>query len=417
MGQMCSSEGKPAPGGGARPSRPIERPTFYPGDEEAERVYQALAPKQVVNKEKQSSNTTQSSKEVSEARAGLLATWMIKEWKGKRGTILTELHENLDSPLGDKILIFAKAAGIVQARVAQLPGYKNYSKLELLVMTLYTMAGQDIDCLMGFDDAPLGEGDDRWGTYKVRNQAVFRVINGAMRAAGSSPATLNTSQWPGSDIKKWIKTIMLLTSLAAKEGNHTGLSRGLAGLPAAVVADHSSLAAGDVVVWSSLSSCALDPAVSKSYIEGAAANATQSAGGNNGCLLFQLSSDCGLELQEVSKYPKEAEVLLPCLSMLGVQKLKSGSFWTLQVRAEHFSRDAKFQTTLEDTVGEARRASKILDDADEDYLAQLKKGTRKGKQSLVTRDLNSTTKSLANTNTSYAGTARRSAPPPRLGRN
>ena len=241
---------------------------------------------------------------------GILARWMAKEWRQKQGDILDELLHNLESPIkGKKYLILQAAEQIRSQGPTKLTKYNN---IQLFVMTLYTMSGNDIDQLMGFTPS-----------NNSINKAMFSTINGAMRGAVSNP--LNPSIWPWCDIRKWVKTITLLLSLSShpSKGNTYKLSRGLAGLPEHVISDHSKLKRSEPLLWPAPSSCALDPSISRSYIEGNATNAVKTKGGS---LLFEISTTCGLALQDVSKYPKEAEVLLPPLSDIVIESVSEEPF-------------------------------------------------------------------------------------------
>eukprot|EP01059_Diplonema_ambulator_P012515 TRINITY_DN2286_c0_g1_i1.p2 TRINITY_DN2286_c0_g1~~TRINITY_DN2286_c0_g1_i1.p2 ORF type:complete len:484 (+),score=149.58 TRINITY_DN2286_c0_g1_i1:3313-4764(+) len=291
---------------------------------------------------------------MSDKAAGTLARWIAREWRNKDGTILTELLDNLESPVADKLSIVAKTSKVLQARAPELA--KDYCAIELFVMALYTMAGHDIDALMGYPKVPTDPTAPSWAKYKPRNEAMFRVVNSAMRAAGNSP--VSSREWPWVDIKKWVKTIVMLTALSGKNGKFD-LSRGLAGLPESIVLEHAKLRNGNVIYWSAPSSCALDPTVSKAYINGAAANATQQVGGK---LLFELRSTCGLPLQKISKYPKEAEVLLPPLTELAVHTVKDvDGVLTVQACGRCRMKEHLHGVCL-DSHAEALRASKSLED-------------------------------------------------------
>eukprot|EP01060_Flectonema_neradi_P033938 TRINITY_DN5817_c1_g1_i1.p1 TRINITY_DN5817_c1_g1~~TRINITY_DN5817_c1_g1_i1.p1 ORF type:complete len:509 (+),score=67.12 TRINITY_DN5817_c1_g1_i1:1242-2768(+) len=243
---------------------------------------------------------------------GILARWIAKEWRQKNGDVLEELLANLESPVKGKRLLILKAAE--QIRTQGPPRLSKYNDIQLFVMTLYTMSGHDVDQLMGFGD-----------TTKKRsvNSAMFSTINGAMR--GSVSHDINPSVWPWGDIRKWVKTIVLLMSLSSPTPKRQSfmLSRGLAGLPSHVVNEHAKLKQSEPLLWPAPSSCAIDPSVSRAYIEGNATNAVKTKGGS---LLFEIKATCGLPLQDVSKYPKEAEVLLPPLSDIQIESVSEEAF-------------------------------------------------------------------------------------------
>ena len=107
------------------------------------------------------------------------------------------------------------------------------------------------------------------------------------------------------------------------------LARGITGLPDEVYNAHKSMAIGSSLHWPAPSSCAVDPSVSEAYIRGDAANANKKAGKS---ILFRISgSKWGLPLQSISKYPKEAELLLPPLTSFTVQSIGDGAELDLPV--------------------------------------------------------------------------------------
>eukprot|EP01063_Lacrimia_lanifica_P015473 TRINITY_DN22229_c0_g1_i1.p1 TRINITY_DN22229_c0_g1~~TRINITY_DN22229_c0_g1_i1.p1 ORF type:complete len:550 (+),score=228.90 TRINITY_DN22229_c0_g1_i1:51-1700(+) len=297
----------------------------------------------------------------SERNVKKLGEWICAEWKKKKGTVLTELCENLARPdemKGKESSIISKSAHLLRRRTKNELGYEL---IELFVMALYTMAGPDEDIMMQFKDVPKKRKD--WGGYTPRNKPMFAEINSALRAAGTVQE-FDATQWPCSELKKWCKTIVLLTALAS-EKNKVGngkysLSRGLAGLPDGVMADHTRLDRGGSIIWTAPSSCALDPAVSKAYLEGNATNATKSTGGK---IMFQVLSTHGVPLQRVSKYPKEAEVLLPPITELNLLKVDApDGYLQLSVAANFKLLQKQMQPTLDEAQREAATVSKMLTD-------------------------------------------------------
>ena len=250
--------------------------------------------------------------------AGKLAA----EWRTKPGDVVDELVENLKTPdtVHSKLAVVAEAARHLHETRGQ--HYPQRNRAELLVMALYTMAGPDIDALMTFENVPVyDEGNkEPWDAYtkqysKERNGAIFSSINWAMRTAADPKkegSDEGAQAWDAC--KKWIKYITLLLSVCVQvETQHEAagaeLARGLAGLPEEVVDAHKALTSEDTLSWPSASSCAFDRSVSESYVKGDAANATKQKGG---AILFLLKeARWGVSLQAISKYPKEAEMLLP----------------------------------------------------------------------------------------------------------
>ena len=242
------------------------------------------------------------------------------EWRRKPGDVVDELISNIKAPetVHSKLAVIAEASRYLQ----QVKGdaYPKYNRIELLCMTIYTMAGPDIDALVTFDNVPTYDEQNPtpWENYvkqygKERNGAVFSAINWAMRTAADPK---KRDQADGIEAWetccKWVKYIGLLISICTQQNGSDPtemLYRGLAGLPAEVLAAHRAMGVDEPLHWPSASSCAFDREVSESYIRGDAANATRSSGGS---ILFLVGS-CrwGVALQEISKYPKEAELLLP----------------------------------------------------------------------------------------------------------
>ena len=310
-----------------------------------------------------------------------VAAFLAAQWEAKPGTVLDEVLANLDGPLENKVLIVAKAAQTLQAKVARHSGYKRHNLMELFVMTLYTMAGPDIDRLMGYPDAPDSDDKEAWAAYKPRNSAMFSAVNSAMRAAASAE-TLNTSAWPGCDVQRWAKTIVLLIALANRDES-AATSRGLAGLPQTVMDTHLALRPGETLVWPSPSSTALDPHVARAYILGEANNATKTAGG---VLLFELKVRCGLHLQEVSKYPKEAELLLPPLCELAVERLTQGEKWTtVSVTAQPRQGDEAWRRMLRASQAEGERVAWPLEEAEAAHQASLRQAAPRPNDTVAKR--------------------------------
>ncbi|KAJ9448135.1 hypothetical protein DIPPA_25213 [Diplonema papillatum] len=241
-------------------------------------------------------------------------------WYNKQGSILDELLANLKSPASSTKQKRLATAGHALFDVHG-KDYPGLCVLELLSLHLYTMAAPDVDGLMGFSDAPeYDEGDKaKWEAYRSRNPVVFRTMNWALRTAAEG----REESW--RVVQTWVRVIVLLMALASEPQPHPRLARGLAALPPQVLKEHLAKAPGDALFWPAASSCAVDPAISRSYIEGTSANATQSAGTDEGAILFVVDdSGSGVDLQKISKYPKEAEVLLPPLTELFVEHAKPG---------------------------------------------------------------------------------------------
>eukprot|EP01059_Diplonema_ambulator_P037279 TRINITY_DN977_c0_g1_i2.p1 TRINITY_DN977_c0_g1~~TRINITY_DN977_c0_g1_i2.p1 ORF type:complete len:1305 (+),score=307.25 TRINITY_DN977_c0_g1_i2:46-3915(+) len=262
---------------------------------------------------------------LSEADIRTFANRLANEWRKKDGDVVDELIENLKVPetVHSKLAVVAEAAKHLHQTKGE--AYPCRNRVELLAMTLYTMAGPDIDALVTYENVPVYDEDDKepWEHYnktysKERNSAIFSTINWAMRtAADPSKADSKDGQDAWAACCKWVKYIGLLMFICSQvEPDHADrgaeLARGLAGLPSDVLEAHRAMLPNDSLCWPAASSCAFDRSVSESYIKGSAANATTKSGGS---ILFLLSdSKCGASLQHISKYPKESEMLLPPFS-------------------------------------------------------------------------------------------------------
>eukprot|EP00659_Diplonema_papillatum_P019426 gene19426-29937_t len=263
---------------------------------------------------------------------------LAKEWRRKDGDLVDELCANLVAPPSapSKLSVIAEAARFL----ADTKGgkYPQSNRLELLVMALYTMAGPDIDALMGFDHVPTYDEKNKgpWDQYnrshsKSRNSAIFSAVNWAMRTAADPKKEGSKEHEEAWTVcRKWIKYIGLLVAICVGEDpNDTKSSsssssadtpvvaRGIAGLPPDIFEAHKRMKEKDIVSWPAPSSCAFDRSVSEAYIKGEAANANKSGGGS---VLFLVSeARWGISLQNISKYPKEAEMLIPPFSKFKIK--------------------------------------------------------------------------------------------------
>ncbi|KAJ9469323.1 hypothetical protein DIPPA_01748 [Diplonema papillatum] len=100
------------------------------------------------------------------------------------------------------------------------------------------------------------------------------------------------------------------------------VSRGVAGLSAQLFEAHRDMGKGSKMHWPAPASCASDRSVSEAVLQAAAADAPL-AKGNRSILFLVEGCSFGLPLQAVSKYPKEAELLLPPLSSFSVREAAS----------------------------------------------------------------------------------------------
>eukprot|EP00756_Hemistasia_phaeocysticola_P028344 Hpha_TRINITY_DN16170_c0_g9::TRINITY_DN16170_c0_g9_i1::g.8747::m.8747 len=290
-------------------------------------------------------------------------------WVRKKGGVLEELCGNLR---------VANPEALATAAL-RMRGERNVC--QLLVMTLYTMAGPDIDSLMGytdapnFDDVPRREWDDYCSRVSPsRNQSMFSEMNRNLREAAENPT--DPEVW--ARVSKWVKCTVLLQALCRGDPPADPpweLYRGLAGLPDPVVSAHKALKEGDVVRWASPTSCATDASVARAYVAGGAANAQEKPGGT---VLFAIKGVLqGIPLQAVSKYPKEAEVLLPpCTSFTVSRKSLGGDALVSLELAATADKGSPQETriiaeSLEDSEVASRRLLGIEDEVEEDAEAEI----------------------------------------------
>ena len=279
------------------------------------------------------------------AEMAAVGRWVLQAARAKGGDVLDEMAANFASPSAEEghnlhVLCLA-ARHFGEAKAQRYPGV---SAVSLLVLHVYTLAGPDVDALLGFADVPDYDTDKpAWQAYCAdktpsRNTSLFSTINWALRVAPGAlpapvppPSGVRGAPAPGTPwhtLHRWAHYIVLLTALAsARSGlGPRGLARGLAGLPAVVLRSHASLGRGSLVAWPAASSCAMDAAVSVGYINGDAANATASDGADkSGRILFLLSGmPHGVALQDISKYPNEREMLVPPFTVLCVDEAGTG---------------------------------------------------------------------------------------------
>eukprot|EP01065_Artemidia_motanka_P032675 TRINITY_DN3966_c0_g1_i2.p1 TRINITY_DN3966_c0_g1~~TRINITY_DN3966_c0_g1_i2.p1 ORF type:complete len:446 (+),score=100.14 TRINITY_DN3966_c0_g1_i2:712-2049(+) len=263
---------------------------------------------------------------VSEAQMHALSRRLASAWLRKDGDVLTELESNLKAPPAKD---GSDSGGAVRRQLALVadelqrtfgPLYPTKSTAELLVMRLYTMAGPDIDALLGWEGVPTPDDKEAWAQYCAehsgqRNSAVFAELNWACRTAAAN----DQDEVAWGTVQTWVKFLGVLCSVAEQPGAAPPprLWRGLAGLKENVTAAHNALTSGSVLCWPAVTSAASDAEVAASYLSGAAANATKVTGGR---LLFEVCNDTGLGvgLQDISRYPRESETLLPPLCVLRV---------------------------------------------------------------------------------------------------
>eukprot|EP01064_Diplonema_japonicum_P018458 TRINITY_DN27143_c0_g1_i1.p1 TRINITY_DN27143_c0_g1~~TRINITY_DN27143_c0_g1_i1.p1 ORF type:complete len:1771 (+),score=436.46 TRINITY_DN27143_c0_g1_i1:46-5358(+) len=292
-----------------------------------------------VEKSKAQSATAEPEVDITGAGARFRRLWAEKldSTKTRKMTILDELIENIKVPrVCDtpelKLLVVSQAMHMLHKAKGEVSPKsvksKARNKVEIFVMTLYTMAGSDLDRMMHFPSVPDPEDDLSSYTkqYAGRNSAPFREMNYSVRTGVTKEGEnrdyiLKESEKAWEGMQKWVKTLGLLYALChdtyADQNLATDFNmiascpsyyRGLAGLPDDVYHMHEKLRPGCILHWPAPSSCAKDEDVATSYVNGEATNAFKSTGGT---VFFSVKGvRRGLPLQEISQYPQEAEVLV-----------------------------------------------------------------------------------------------------------
>eukprot|EP01062_Namystynia_karyoxenos_P001892 TRINITY_DN10658_c0_g1_i4.p1 TRINITY_DN10658_c0_g1~~TRINITY_DN10658_c0_g1_i4.p1 ORF type:complete len:816 (+),score=159.00 TRINITY_DN10658_c0_g1_i4:74-2449(+) len=247
------------------------------------------------------------------ALRGLATRRLAALWNAAAGDVVDELCRNLrsaDDSGNEKFAALAEAAEALQRRSAPAHG-GALGRAELLLVSLYTMTGPDIDAVMGFpgvpEYSPAAAGD--WAEYAAvagdqRNGALCSAVAAAAQTAcvagGSADAALG----------KWVKTICLLLVLASSTTCAPGtLSLPLGGLSRAQLRALRQIRPGQMLGWPATVSCTEDATVAEAFATGAA-----SAGSSALVRIHDVGA--ALPLQGVSKYPREREVLLPPLCLL-----------------------------------------------------------------------------------------------------
>ena len=349
-----------------------------------------------------------------------------------------------------------------------------FTRRILFTLTTPSQAGPDIDCLVGFEDAPVYDDDTKqyvttdppphtstlfcpritltrhphhtpptpfreWDRYAAhyrgkRNSAVFSVLNWASRTAIEAKGSAGEEAWVS--LRKWMKFFGLLLAMASEcraaypskvygklkaqcgEGGVTRqvvrnflrdnelfreklgiysnewesgdadeavteeqfstivmksepfnsnktVARGITGLPQQVLDTHRAMGEGSgaQLYWPSPSSCAFDTTVSESYIKGHASNANKDKGE---AILFIIKDvSFGLNLQAISQYPREAELLLPPMTIFEVASVKPYR----ANNASAITMELKCRSALGSTTLSSFCADVLLDSSSADVIA------------------------------------------------
>eukprot|EP00756_Hemistasia_phaeocysticola_P023051 Hpha_TRINITY_DN15868_c2_g9::TRINITY_DN15868_c2_g9_i1::g.192129::m.192129 len=268
-------------------------------------------------------------------------------YDAKPGNLIDEMVENLRTPSGEDILcrlgLIAKVLGS-EPRIARSLG--DLSPAELLVVRGYTQKPIDIDRDVGWKDAPpppmknetkAARGareayesrhtDWNWSksSAEARNGSLYGTVCSATRDQGPGGYQ---QEWSEHHLQKWIKWTCTLAAICAGEQSPQteSLWRGLGGggLPGFVVEKHRGLRPGGGLAWPAPSSTSHDSKSSMEYMLGTAVNSVDRPNPDKpGTIMFELGEVCtGRELQDISQYPAEAELLLGPLTLFKVDSVE-----------------------------------------------------------------------------------------------
>eukprot|EP01062_Namystynia_karyoxenos_P070982 TRINITY_DN6639_c1_g1_i1.p1 TRINITY_DN6639_c1_g1~~TRINITY_DN6639_c1_g1_i1.p1 ORF type:complete len:1184 (+),score=356.45 TRINITY_DN6639_c1_g1_i1:104-3553(+) len=176
--------------------------------------------------------------------AAAFAAGLAQLWHGKSGDVVDELVTNLRSP-GDhaaRLELLAEAAARAARRRGEADPPLNLA--ECLCLFLHTLAGPEVDAVLGYERVPpWREGDEggEWSRYErgpgaTRNAGIAAAVQRALCAAAAAAASgsgAEGAEWAGA--RRWVRHAVLLAAVAhrqqgAKEGAE---SRGGADAPEA----------------------------------------------------------------------------------------------------------------------------------------------------------------------------------------
>jgi WD40 repeat protein len=267
-------------------------------------------------------------------KARSYANFVEQLWKAKAGSVVDELFANcyqeadnkpLDRPLLTRLCVeFKKKYGdlFTDERIKSSP-------LGIVALILYTMQDVDLDRMFLFPDVPeIPEGEEdpeardrNYLPYRQkhegegRNACMFGEACWALRSCWEAFAGGWENAEAEQKLRKWVKWATLVGSLRQKLSLGKPVTRGLTQLPDAVMEDLMKRKPDDLIFWGTLSSTTLDPSISENY-------ANQKRPVNKNIVITIHDLDEGIPLHQISQYPMEQEVLLPCFSMLRVREVK-----------------------------------------------------------------------------------------------
>ena len=212
--------------------------------------------------------------------------------------------------------------------------YPKMTEIHLFVMLLYTMEGPDIDRLLGFDGVPYWSTTDEdmktaWRAYRKkytkRNSGLYTLVNTNLRCAVDSSAEQKDKDNAMLTLKPWIKTVCLQMTLC--ESIHPPQCYRAMRMPAEIVKRFAAMEVGTLLGWASPSSTSKRPC-----------NDFLGKESTENCRFLIRGVKRGLDLEHISKYKGEEEILLPPFTLLkvtGSKRTDIGSGLTcLEVEAE-----------------------------------------------------------------------------------
>jgi len=260
-------------------------------------------------------------------------------WRGKKCSILGELLESLRMYREGRIAdidartIYGLSCGF-QAVYGHLfaDARIKTSPLALLCMFLYTQQDVDIDRLLKMPncpDPPVGndktpqERGDAYALYRLEVKASGIARNPQMFTEADLDAQASWDRFVRGQeedfamkeqLARFVKWSCLLCALRQRFDAPRTVSRSLTHVPDPTLKELKEKKPGDLVFWASASSTTYDPQISEEY-------ATQQHPANRNVLFTINAVTEGLELQGVSQYPAEQELVLPPFSLLRVTQI------------------------------------------------------------------------------------------------
>lgn len=261
-------------------------------------------------------------------------------WRARKGSLLDELRSILWQPASSQSQVavrmteqLATALGTLCTR--RFGGYLDSkakkSPLSVFCLHIYTMQDVDIDRLLLFKDVPSyprgkespAERDEHYREYRAglkqkRNPQMFQEANWATRTLWNSSVEGVEHKEASAGCEKYIKWLSVISALRLKLDEPAVGYRGLCGLPDDMMEEFRKKQPHEMIFWAALSSVTLDEKIAVSY-------ANQHLPLSNNVIFEIREIRDGLEMMNLSIYPKEREFLLPMCSILTVESVIQGA--------------------------------------------------------------------------------------------